>query len=468
MIWQLYFILKFPDVDTDAYIHHSIARQIILSPKDLGIHWVWLPLFHYLSAGGIILGANFFTIRFVNIFIWSLIPIILFFFLFNNKEENNLFIAFTSSMLCALFPIGILMGTTAQPEPLFTLLILLFAICSEKNKFILSSILLTLACMLRYEAWAVLFVAFIFYFLEFVKTKKIFNEKFIVSFIPTLAILIWAILRIPFDGKFFGFLFKTQQFVKEALNQTSSFQGGFFKVILDFIHYPIIVPFLFMGINILLIPFGFIKVLKTYKWLLFSGLGILVFITISWIAKSNLGLNRHFVALIPLYSIVASYGLFSITDFFNSKSKENKLAKYLNIKFAIILLVSINSIFYILLWLNIWNKDSGKGFPDKKATADFVKKISDEKTIFCNDAVIEIFSEIDFKRFNRTWMDDNPTAPDVILQTAEKEDYVYVITTSNKWKNINNIGEIIFQTKTVEENENYIYVLKVIKADKKE
>jgi 4-amino-4-deoxy-L-arabinose transferase-like glycosyltransferase len=83
------------------------------------------------------------AIRIANVFVWAIVPVTLFFFLYNQKSENNLFIALISSLLCALFPIGILMGTTAQPEPLFTLLLLLFAIAASKEKYLLSSILLT-------------------------------------------------------------------------------------------------------------------------------------------------------------------------------------------------------------------------------------------------------------------------------------------------------------------------------------
>lgn len=461
IIWQILFIIRIPDVDTDAYVHHSIARQIIISPKDLSIHWVWLPLFHYISSGVILLGGNLETIRFINIFIWSSVPIIIFFYLYNRKNEYNLFIAFVASIVCVFFPIGILMGTTAQPEPLFALLVLLFVISSEKNKYILASIILAFACILRYEAWAILFITFILYLTETIKNKKIFNRKLYNVLLPSSFILIWAVLRLPFDGKFFGFLFQTQQFVNEALNESNSFQGGLFKIAKDFFHFPIIIPALFMGINLLFVPFGIKKGINNNKWLLLSGLGILVFITLSWILKSNLGLNRHFVVLIPMYSVLAAYGLEEIIIFLKNKSDKSGFLKSINIKYTLLVILFTSCLIYLVMWLVIWDRNHYTGYPEKKLTAEYLRNIPDSKTIFCNDAIVEIFSKIDYRRFNRTWMENNPNASDLIIQTAEKEGCVYIVIPEDKWKNINNIGEILYQSPVQKETNLKLLILKV-------
>lgn len=457
----MYFVFNIPDIDTDAYVHHSIARQIILSPGDLSIHWVWLPLFHYISSLLILLGADYTFIRILNIFIWASVPVILFFFIYNQKNKNSLLIAFLSSIICALFPIGILMGTTAQPEPLFSLLILLFIIFISKKKYFLSSIFLTLASMLRYEAWAVICVVSLIYLFEIKNEKKIFSLKILNIILPVAFILLWAFLREPFDGKLFGFLFQTQQFANDALKESNSFQGGFLKIILDFIHYPIVIPALFMGISLLFVPFGLERCIKENKWILYSGLGILAFITLSWMFKSNLGLNRHFVALIPLYSTLSAYGLLKIIDFLKNFFGKSGLLKKLNIKYTILVIVFASAIIYLIMWLYIWNKNFENQYPDKKSTAEFLKNIPDNKTIFCNDAIVEIFSKIDYKRFDRTWMENNPGIRELILQTAKKEGYVYVITTDLKWKNLNNIGEIIYTSPPNKESNSKILVLKI-------
>jgi hypothetical protein len=451
-------------MDTDAYVHHVIARQIIMSPKDLSIHWVWLPLFHYISAGAIILGAKMDAIRFANIFIWASVPVILFFFIYKQKIENNLLTAFLSSILCALFPIGILMGTTAQPEPLFALLILLFVISVKYEKYIMSSIILSLACMLRYEAWAVLLIAGILYLTDMIKSRKLLvNKRILIIIIPAIVIFFWAILREPFDGRLFGFLFQTQQFSNDALNESNSFRGGVLKVFYDIIFYPVFIPFLFTGINLLFIPFGIKKFYTSNKWFLLTGAGILAFITFSWILKSNLGLNRHFVSLIPLYSTLTAYGIINSIGYLKKSNIKIKILKPEDIKITLLTIVFISTSIYLVMWLFIWQNNFKEGFPERKIAAEYLRIIPDNKPVFCNDAIVEVFSNINFRRFNHIWMENNPEAKEMIIQAAIKEGYVYVITSSVKWKNINNIGKIIFQSPVNEKTKDEILILKVEK-----
>jgi hypothetical protein len=464
IIWQIYFVVNIPDMDTDAYVHHVIARQIIMSPKDLSIHWVWLPLFHYISAGAILMGAKIDAIRFANIFIWASVPVILFFFIYRHKAENNLLKAFLSSIFCTLFPIGILMGTTAQPEPLFALLILLFITSAANERFIISSIILSFACMLRYEAWAAVLAAGIFYLTDIIRNRRfIINKKIFNILLPAAVILAWAVLRVPFDGKLFGFLFQTQQFANDALNETNSFSGGIIKILYDIIYYPVFIPFLFTGINILFIPFGIKKFYKYNKWFLITGAGILAFITFSWILKSNLGLNRHFVSLIPLYSTLSAYGIANAITYLKKSNIKIKILKPENIKFTILTIIFISSLTYLIMWLSIWNANFREGFPERKTAAEFLRNIPDNKPIFCNDAIVEVFSDINFRRFNHVWMENNPGAPEIIMQAAIKDEHVYVITTPDKWKNINEIGKIIYQSPANTRTNTTVLILEVDK-----
>lgn len=458
----MFFVLQIPDVDTDAYVHHSIARQIIMYPKDLSLHWVWLPLFHYLSSAAILLGANMDTIRIVNIFIWISIPLILFFFIYKKQKENKIFIAFVSAILCALFPIGILMGTTAQPEPLFALLILLYIISITNNRIIISSILLSLACILRYEAWIIIMINLILYVANIFKNKKIILSKNLLNiFLPCIVILIWAFLREPFDGKLFGFLFQTQQFANDALKESNSFQGGFLKIIIDFIHYPIIIPILFSGVSLIFIPFGISRFYRQYKKFFYTGIGLLIFITVSWMMKSNLGLNRHFMVLIPFYTTLTAFGVLSVSNYLKKFSDKFIVLKRINLKFSFLVTILISCFIYLTMWLYIWTNNYKEGFPERKIASEFLQNLPDKKTIFCNDAIVEIFSDIDFRRFNHTWMENNPDVFELILQTAKKEGYVYVISTPEKWKNINNIGEIVFQSFTNTKTNSTVLILKV-------
>jgi hypothetical protein len=461
-IWQIFFILNIPDIDTDAYVHHVISRQIIISPGDLSIHWVWLPLFHYLSAVAILIGAGMDTVRFINVAIWFITPFILFRYLYKVETENKLFIAFLSSVLCALFPVGILMGTTAQPEPIFSLLILLFVISASRKRYLLSSIILGLACMLRYEAWAVLFAVFILYIYENYKAKKLlFDSRVLNIIIPVIFILVWAFLREPFDGKLFGFLTQTQEFANDALKEKNSFQGGFFKIIKDFFHYPIFIPLIFTGLNVLFLPFGIKSFYRNNKLFLFSGIGILAFITASWMMKSNLGLNRHFVSMIPFYSVLTAYGILNVSKYLQKYFENKSKFKSVNIKKSLQVIIFITCISYLVMWLYIWQTNNKEGFQERKAAAEFFKTIDNGKTIFCNDAIFEIESKIDMRRFNHVWMENNPAALESIKQLAKKEGNVYVISSTNKIQNLDGLGKIIFTSPRNEKTNADVIILRV-------
>lgn len=414
-----------------------------MSPGDLSIHWVWLPVFHYLSAGAILLGAGMQLIRFSNVIIWISIPVTMFFFLYKNENENKLFIAFLSALLCGLFPIGILMGTTAQPEPIFTLLVLLFVISSSGRKYIISSIILSLACLMRYEAWAVLGAVFALFIIDCFRERKIIVDLRALTFIlPALFILLWAILRLPFDGKLFGFLSQTQQFANDALKESNSFQGGFLKIIKDFFHYPVVIPVLFSGLNILFLPFGIKSLHRNYKLLFYTGTAILAFITLSWMMKSNLGLNRHFVSVIPLYSVLTAYGILNVSKYL----KEKKRFRNFNIKKSLLIIIFITCLSYLVMWMYIWQKDNAVGFPERKSAIEYFSTIDDGKTIFCNDAVFEILSGLDMKRFNHVWMENNPAAIETIKKVALQENYVYLITSEDKIHNVSKIGKVIYSS----------------------
>src|SRR5580693_10573542 len=76
--WRGACVLAGPDVDTDAYAHHMIARAILADPRDLAVHWVWLPLFHYLQVPLVALGGTMDTVRWANVALTALLPVALF------------------------------------------------------------------------------------------------------------------------------------------------------------------------------------------------------------------------------------------------------------------------------------------------------------------------------------------------------------------------------------------------------
>jgi hypothetical protein len=436
LAWQMVFIYNFPDGDTDAYAHFIIARDIVRNPHNLSLHWVWLPLFHYIGAFFVYIGAEMQAIRFLNMIVWAIIPFLIYFYTRAKNPETD--IPVISALICAVFPLGILMGTTAQPEPLFAISIFLFIIFFDRKKFLLSSLFLSVACMLRYEAWAVLGLISLYMIYKILRERTIKIERnylrvYTVILLPVMLILIWTVLRYESDGRWFAFLHGTMKFANDALGETNSVQGGFIKVINDIFFYPFWVPFLFTGIVVFAVPFGFKEFLRENRILFLSGLGILLFITLSWVFKSNLGLNRHFTSLIPVYSIMIAYGINSLILIAGKFIKDRKSGIFLNRilnRKSIMIMTAIIVIFYSMMWLNIWKENNNKNFQGRFGAAEFVKSIPGNSIIINNDPMIEVFSKLDYKRFDHFWMSDSTETLSYIESQLKKHSEIYVIKNS--------------------------------------
>src|SRR5580658_5914827 len=76
--WRAVCVLAGPDIDTDAYAHHMIARAILADPRDLAVHWVWLPLFHYAQVPLVALGGTMDHVRWLNVVLAAALPVAVF------------------------------------------------------------------------------------------------------------------------------------------------------------------------------------------------------------------------------------------------------------------------------------------------------------------------------------------------------------------------------------------------------
>ena len=463
-VWQIVFVIQLPDGDTDAYAHFIIARDIVRNGSNLSLHWVWLPLFHYIGAFFVLIGPEMQSLRYVNVIIWNAIPLILYFYL--KKKETESLIPFSAALLTALSPIGILMGTTAQPEPLFALLILLFIIFFDKGKFIISAIILSASCMLRYEAWAVLMGIGLFILVSIFKEKSLklsaFGKSLLVYFVillPALTILCWSVLRYFSDGQWFLFLHGTQKFASDALRQNNSVDGGLFTFVKDLFFYPFWIPFIFTGITVLLAPLGFKKFYTENRVMFVTGISILVFISVSWIMKANLGLNRHFTSIIPFYSVMAAYGLYILNEY-SKKYTLFKSGKVIPLATSVIILV------YSVMWLYIWRINNVASFVDRKAAVSFLTRIYNTESdknmlILSNEPVVEVLSRIDYKLFDHHWMEENQETTEYILSLKKTYKNFYIIANSRLEPFLKKFGVVIFESGQDSNNPDRIIILKI-------
>jgi hypothetical protein len=195
---------------------------------------------------------------------------------------------------------------------------------------------------------------------------------------------------------------------------------------------------------------------------------ILLFLIITWINKSTLGLHRHFAVLVPFYSVLLVNGIPYASDLISGirtklrpgkKSDEetkNKIKKVLGV------LMIISQIVVTLIWSAGWLSYTSHLFIERYQTIDFIKKLPPEKIIFCDEASVEVLSELDLHIFNRIWLENNEALD--MIQAAKKSDKdVYIVTWDRKMKRYFSEGEIVFTSSPDYNTKETLQVLKVRK-----
>ncbi len=464
-VWRAACILAGPDVDTDAYAHHMIARAILADPRDLAVHWVWLPLFHYVQVPLVALGGTMMHVRWANVALAAAVPCLLFAYVRRTTRSSGDAevppdaTALVAALCAGACPIAMQMGTTAQPEPLFALLVLGVAIAFERRRYWAAAAMLAPAVMLRYEAWAVLAAVGGMLAVEpyWRRRAGLAAEPgnplrpWIAVAVPVLFIAIWAVLRRPVDGQWFGFLRQTHEFAHGALKERSGGARGAAELALDAAYYPIVVPVRVLGPVLWLAPFGVVRTVRQqgvrFVLVLVACLG---FVSLTWVMRSSLGLDRHFVVVVPLYATFAAQGATVLADWATRVVRRHGAAARSSVTagraFASLLtLLSLAGLAVELdVWMGFWRASIARGWPERAALGTYLRTLPSGPTIFCDDATLEIASGLDRGRFDRRWTDD-PHTWNAVAELARAEGVVYVATWRRKLHGHENEGEIVFR-----------------------
>jgi hypothetical protein len=462
-IWRAACVLAGPDVDTDAYAHHMIARAILADPRDLAVHWVWLPLFHYLQVPLVALGGTMNDVRWANVALSAAVPIVLFWYVRRTTRTGDEPMsaeatALVAALLSAACPIAMQMGTTAQSEPLFALLALGIAIAFERRRYGLTAVMLGAAVMLRYEAWAIFATVSALtiahpllrrFRLGGVVASEEPARRWLVVVVPTGLILVWAVLRRPVDGRWFGFLAQTHEFASQAVVDAAGSRGAI-GLVRDALYYPVYVAVRVLGPAVALAAFGIPRTWREqgarFVLVLAACLG---FVSLTWVNRSSLGLDRHFVAIVPLYATLAAQGVRAIAARLGRWVVPIATARAARVTArAIASALSIGAVAALVallgVWMTFWRSAIEHGWPERAALGAYLRSLPPAATIFCDDATLEILSALDRRRFDRHWIDD-PHTWDRIAATAEVEGVTYVATWQRKLVGHEAAGRIVFR-----------------------
>ncbi len=432
-LWRAACIRTGPDIDTDAYAHHMIARAILADPRDLAVHWVWLPLFHYAQVPLVWLGGTLDAVRWINLGLAAATPLVLFRFVQRTARPGASRMAPEAvALLAALFtaanPIVMQMGTTGQPEPLFALLILGAAIAFQEERTAWTAALLGAAVVLRYEAWASLSVVVLF-----VTLRR--GRGWPAVVVPVALILAWAALRRPVDGRWFAFLGQTKEFANDALHQKTG-------VLRDLLYYPVHTAYRVTGATLPLAVLGAWRTLRQqglrFALVLAACLG---FVSLTWITRSSLGLDRHFVCVVPLYAVASAQGAAVVADAVARWTRAPVAARTIA---ALLSIASLAGLFLQLeVWMGFWRGSIAAGWPERRSVAAYLDALPRDRVVFCDDATLELLTHLDRTRFDRHWTDD-PHTWDLIHEEARARGDVYVATWRRKLAGHDADGEIAF------------------------
>lgn len=467
-IWRSAFVASGLDPDSDAYGHHAIARQILVAPRDLSVHWVWLPFFHYAQALGIALGGTLQSVRYLNVALGAAIPLLLYAVLRRNRTlspELGLDAAPTvAAVLAALSPISMQMGTTGQTEPLFGFLVLSTVLALSLGRHALGALTLSIAVLLRYEAWSI--PPAIAAFLVLCRVPWVRRHLVVPSdgagdaprraewlpvLLPALAILVWASVRRVADGSWFDFLHKTREFANGAMGAKSSFALGPSQVLEDLGKYAITVPWRVVGYPMLLVPFGVARTFRREGLRFFLVyLALLSFVTLTWMMRSSLGLDRHFVVLVPFYATMIGNGIVALGAFVDGFAKAqaaesvHAFAASGASRAAIIAGLSCavigNTSAILEIWMRDWRNASLGAWPDRREIAAKIRDL--DGLVFCDEPTVEILSGVDRLRFDRRGLDDKK-APTWIRAAVGTGKPVYLATWAVKLPKLGVHGPIL-------------------------
>ncbi|MFO0649140.1 MAG: hypothetical protein U0326_23055 [Polyangiales bacterium] len=304
-----------PDPDVDGYAHFQIARRLAAEWRDLKIHWVWLPLWHLVDLACDALGGGFVAVRLVSVACAAASSFALASLLRRHFEENpatrpwlaeaERVIPCAAGVVHALWPQNLSAGSSAEPEAMFQLLALALMLAWQRRRWNLAAASLTAMVLLRYEAWPLLPVM-----LAMSAYERRLREAARVWLAPGVAVALWVALHRWNTGEWMWFLRENRAYVADAWREFALATRPLPKVAHPWLWYPYTVPFLsaraWLWIAAPGVPW---LVLRAPRALVIPSMSLLAVVIVVWVTRRNLGLERHFTVLIPLYATAFAAGV---------------------------------------------------------------------------------------------------------------------------------------------------------------
>lgn len=456
-LWRVRCIAVGPDPDGDAYGHFVIARQLLETPLDLHIHWVWLPLYHLLLAAGISAGASLDHVRLANALLSALTPLLLGWGMRKAGRRKGqlgsgtslglteLGVPLLAAALAALTPLSLVMGTTAQPEPTFALLLLGAALLLGERRWAPAALLLCALVLLRYEAWAAAASVAVLLVLqrywpmaaalsgEGSATEPLTRARLACVLAPGLTVLLWAALSRLDGGSWFDFLRLNQRFAEDALSRLARPSPG--QELRELAQHVPNAVWLLLALGLLGVPR---LVRRTSVWFVLLPLAIAAFLCLGWLLRSHLGLSRHWVGLVPFAAAAIAQGCAQLAEGLRRVGPPRAGS----IDFAALsLLVLVQAARELPAPLAGWRQHTAAALPDRRDAARLLRSLPESTQIWCDDAAAEVLSQLPSARLVRKYL-----GQDAIFQLRQwqKSDEVIVLSQAERIRPLLPFAQVLY------------------------
>lgn len=405
--WRLWCVQRGPDPDTDAYGHYVIARLLFTTPLNFKIHWVWLPLYHAVLALPVWLGATLNHVRAANAIAALLPPLLLLGFLrprTRGPVRLDAGVPLLAALLGALSPLLVQLGTTGQMEVFFCVLLVLSAGLLSRERWGSASLVLSALVLTRYEGWAVAAVVGAILIGRHVTGRAALGAGTLAcALLPAACVLGWATLRRLGGEPWFGFILENQTFAEQVIERQPDTYGALGALG----RYTVSVPFRVFGVWAAFALLGMRRALREDGvWFVAPGLAIVGFLTLSSLSRSQLGLERHFLSVVPFAALWIAHGVASA----GHALERAVAARGTRPSGAVPVLLGSALIISAALRLDetlpIWAERTRMALEQPRALARFLRGTPAASLIVCDDAAVEVLSELPGERFARERFDE--------------------------------------------------------------
>ena len=442
-VWRIVCIGLGPDPDTDAYGHYVIARQFLQTPLDLHIHWVWLPLYHLLLAAGVAAGATLDHVRYANAVLSAITPLLLWWGLGRLAERRSLgassplaarWVPALAALLAAAAPIAIVMGTTAQPESCFSLLMLGAALLLALERFGWAAVVLSALVLLRYEAWAAAASVSGLLVWRWLRGARLSRGALACLLVPALTVGGWALLRRLDGGLWFDFLRENQSFAQAARASAQT-------PLLDWSALERALAAAPLGAWLLALGCLLCGLDRSWRatrgWFVLLPLSIAGFLLLGWVTRSHLGLARHWVALVPFAATAVAQGSAQLSEWLGRLEARAQAPA-----FALLATLALGlELGSLQLPLARWRERTAAALPDRRDAGRFLRSLPESSLILCDDAPAEVLSELPSSRFARDYL--GADAVGQVRKWARSEDVVVLSSVARLSKALP-LGEVVY------------------------